>query len=72
MALLPAIKFAAKPHYSILNIMLIVINMYEIQFKKTSYETEMHSTISGQFYICRDSISVRQDMKDVPDFIKVL
>lgn len=40
--------------------------------KKTSYETEMQSTNSGQFYICQNSISVRQNMKDVPDFIKVL
>lgn len=34
-ALLPAIKFAAKIHPSILNIMQIVINMHEIRFKKT-------------------------------------
>lgn len=33
-ALLPAIRFAAKSHYSILDIMLIGINMHDIQFKK--------------------------------------
>lgn len=35
MTLLHAIRFAAKTHYSIWDIMLIVINMHEIQFKKT-------------------------------------
>lgn len=70
-AQLPVIRFTARICRRILDVMLIVIIMHEIQFKRLPNELKYNLLSQVSVIFAKKSIQPEEDMKNVQDFIEL-